>query len=164
VQRKETKNTGRGPYPTLTCRYANGTLLHLVESWQDVKRLYQAVPESARLAGNFGGVFVGEKGWVTSMTTGGQIEGGPEDVLLAMKLKAREVDGGQNNHHANWIECIRTRQRPSTDAELGHRAAALGHLTIIAYQLQRTLKWDPAKEEFPDDEAANRLMTRAKRI
>ena len=152
-----------GPYPTLTCRYANGTLLHLVENWQDVKRLYQAVPESARLAGNFGGVFVGERGWVTSMTTGGQIEGGPEDIFSAMKLRTREINKGQNNHHANWIECIRTRQRPSTDAELGHRAAALGHLTIIAYQLQRSLKWDPVREEFPNDEAANRLMTRAKR-
>ena len=80
-----------------------------------------------------------------------------------MKLETREPNREGNNHHANWLECIRTRQRPSTDAELGHRAAALGHLTIIAYQLQRSLKWDPVKEEFPDDEAANRLLTRAKR-
>jgi len=25
------------------------------------------------------------------------------------------------------------------------------------------LKWDPVKEEFPDDEAANRLLSRAMR-
>jgi len=31
-------------YPTLTCEYANGTCLHLVENWADIKRLYQAVP------------------------------------------------------------------------------------------------------------------------
>jgi len=152
-----------GPYPTLTCKYANGTLLHMVENWEDVKRLYQAVPDSARLAGNFGGVFVGEEGWVTSMTTGGQIEGGPEDIFAAMQLKTREVDMG-NNHHENWLECIRTRARPSTDAELGHRSASLGHLTIIAYQLQRSLKWDPVAEEFPGDDIANRLLKRTKRI
>ncbi len=152
-----------GPYPTLTCKYANGTLLHLVENWEDVKRLYQAVPESARLAGNFGGVFVGEEGWVTSMTTGGQIEGGPEDIFSAMQLKTREVDMG-NNHHENWLDCIRTRARTSTDAELGHRSASLGHLTIIAYELQRSLKWDPVAETFPGDETANRLLTRTKRV
>jgi predicted dehydrogenase len=151
-------------YPTLTCRYANGTLLHLVEDWEDVKRLYRAVPDTARLAGNFGGVFVGEKGWVTSMTTGGPIEGGPEDIFKAMKMERREIDRGENNHHENWFECIRTRQRPSTDAEIGHRSASLGHLTIIAYRLQRSLKWDPVKETFPGDEEANRLLTRAKRV
>jgi len=151
-------------YPTLTCRYANGTLLHLVEDWEDVKRLYQAVPATARLAGNFGGVFVGEEGWITSMTTGGPIEGGPKDIFKAMEMQSREVNRKENDHHANWLDCVRTRQRPSTDAKLGHSAAALGHLTIIAYRLQRSLKWDPVKETFPGDEQANRLLTRAKRV
>ncbi|MFC1761772.1 Gfo/Idh/MocA family protein [Planctomycetota bacterium] len=151
-------------YPTLTCRYANGTLLHLVEHWDDVKRLYQAVPDDARLAGNFGGLFVGEKGWVTSMTTGGPIEASSEAIFKAMKMEKREPDRGNNNHHDNWFECMRTRQRPSTDAELGHRAAALGHLTIIAYRLGRSLKWDPVKEEFSGDEEANRLLIRVKQV
>ena len=150
--------------PTLTCEYANGTCLHLVENWNDIKRLYKAVPDSARLAGNFGGVFVGEKGWLTSMTTGGPIEGGPEELFKAMKMENREVERGGNNHHDNWFACMRSRQRPSADAELGHRAASLGHLTIIAYRLGRSLKWDPVKEVFPDDEIANRLLTRTRRV
>ncbi len=153
-----------GLYPTLTCRYANGTLLHLVEDWKDVKGLYHAVPDTARLAGNFGGVFVGEKGWVTSMTTGGPIDGGPRHLLASLPVETRVPNREGNDHQANWLECIRTRRNPSTDAELGHRAASLGHLTIIAYQLQRSLKWDPVKEEFPDDEEANRLLARAKRV
>ncbi|TWU33230.1 Gfo/Idh/MocA family protein [Novipirellula artificiosorum] len=152
-----------GPYPTLTCRYANGTLLHLIEDWQDVKRLYQAVPDSARLAGNFGGVFVGEKGWITSMTTGGPIEGGPREMMEGLPVNQREPAREGNNHQANWLHCIRTRQRPSTDAELGHRAATLGHLTIVAYQLGRSLTWNPAAEKFPHDSAANRLLSRASR-
>ena len=150
-------------YPTLTCEYANGTCLHLVENWNDIKRLYKAVPDTARLAGNFGGVFVGEKGWLTSMTTGGPIEGGPDELFKAMKMDKREVQIGDNNHHDNWFACVRSRQRPSTDAELGHRAASLGHLTIIAYRLGRSLKWDPAREVFPGDEGANDLLKRPKR-
>ena len=154
---------GRGTYPTLTCRYANGTLLHLVDNWQMVKDVYKAVPATARLAGNFGGVFVGQRGWVTSMSTGGPVQGGPEELFEEMKLRTRQVNIGENNHHANWLECIRTRARPSCDEEIGHRAASLGHLIIIAHRLQRTLKWDPAKEQFLGDEAANRLCCRAMR-
>ncbi|MBN2505520.1 MAG: Gfo/Idh/MocA family oxidoreductase [Verrucomicrobia bacterium] len=152
-----------GAFPTLTCRYANGTLLHLVEHWGQVKELYHAVPADARLAGNFGGVFVGERGWVTSMSTGGDIEGGPAAVMEEMKLSGRQVNIGGNNHHANWFHCIRSRARPSCHEELGHRSAALGHLTILAYKLGRSLTWDPVKEQFPGDEQANRLRTRALR-
>jgi hypothetical protein len=152
-----------GTYPTLTCRYANGTLLHLVDNWEMVKNVYKAVPANARLAGNFGGVFVGERGWVTSMTTGGPIEGGPQEIFAEMKLTTREVNPGDNNHHANWFECIRTRRPTSCGEEIGHRGASLGHLTIIAYKLQRSLKWDPVKEEFPGDDAANRLLGRSMR-
>jgi len=154
---------GTGEFPTMTCRYANGTLLHLVDHWGMVKTLYKAVPATARLAGNFGGVFVGEKGWVTSMTTGGDIEGAPEGIFEQMKLKTRHVNPGENNHHANWFECIRTRQKPNCSEEIGHRGASLGHLTIIAYRLGRSLKWDPVKEQFLNDEAANRLLSRGMR-
>ncbi|MHC4170472.1 MAG: Gfo/Idh/MocA family protein, partial [Planctomycetota bacterium] len=152
-----------GEYPTLTCRYANGTLLHLVDNWAMVKNVYKAVPANARVAGNFGGLFVGEKGWVTSMSTGGQIEGGPESLFERMKLKTRQVNIGENDHHANWFDCIRTRRKPSCNEEIGHRSASLGHLTIIAHTLQRSLRWDPTAETFIGDEAANRLLMRSKR-
>lgn len=152
-----------GEFPTLTCRYANGTLLHHVEHWGIMRDVYKAVPADARVAGNFGGVFVGERGWVTTLTTGGPIEGGPEELFNALDLKTREVNTGDNNHHANWFECVRTRRAPSSDEEIGHRSASLGHLVTIAYQLGRSLKWDPVKEEFPGDDEANRLRSRAMR-
>jgi len=152
-----------GDYPTLTCKYANGTLLHMVDNWGMVKNVYKAVPATARLAGNFGGLFVGERGWVTSMTTGGPIEGGPDSLFEDMKLTTRQVNPGENNHHANWFDCIKTRRQPSCHEELGHRTASLGHLIIIAHKLERSLKWNPIKEEFIGDEAANRLLCRAMR-
>jgi hypothetical protein len=68
-----------------------------------------------------------------------------------------------NNHHDNWFECIRSRAQPSSHEEIGHRSASLGHLAIIAYRLGRSLKWDPVKEEFVGDDAANRLRSRALR-
>lgn len=152
-----------GEFPTLTCRYANGTLLHLVDHWGMAKDLYQAVPADARLAGNFGGVFVGERGWVTSMSAGGPVEAGPNSLLEEIELKTREVNIGANDHHANWLAGIRTRQAPSTDEEIGHRSASLGHLANIACWTGRSVKWDPVKEEFPGDDVANRMRWRAPR-
>jgi hypothetical protein len=150
-------------FPTMTCRYANGTLLHFVDHWGMVKDVYKALPPEARLAGNFGGIFIGERGWVTSMTTGGKIEGGPDSIFEEMKLRGRDALPGANNHHANWLECIRTRKQPSCDEEIGHRSASLGHLAMISYRLGRSLKWDPAKERFVNDEAADRLCSREAR-
>ncbi len=151
-----------GAFPTLTFRYANGTLLHHVDNWGMVKDVYKAVPATARLAGGFGGLFVGERGWLTSMSVGGPIEGGPASLFAEMKLQLRE-DDLSNNHHSNWFECLRTRARPSAHEEIGHRSASLGHLAIIAYRLGRSLKWDPVKEEFAGDEQANRLLSRSQR-
>jgi hypothetical protein len=152
-----------GHFATMTCRYASGTLLHFVDHWGMVKDVYKALPPETRLAGNFGGIFIGERGWVTSMTTGGRIEGGPDAIFEEMKLRGRDVHPGANNHHANWLECIRTRKQPSCDEEIGHRSASLGHLAMISYRLGRSLKWDPAKEQFINDEAANQLCRREAR-
>ena len=150
-------------FPTLTYRYANGTLLHLVEGWGQVKELYNAVPADATLDGNFGGVVVGERGWLTSMSTGSGITGGPDELMAEYHTPAHDVDLGGKDHHANWLECIKTREKPYSHEEIGHRAASLGHLTIIAYKLGRSLKWDPVREVFPEDEQANRLLRRARR-
>src|SRR5262245_27793099 len=92
-----------GQFPTFTCRYANGTLLHFVEHWETVAEAYHAVPPTARLKGLFGGLFIGERGWLTTMSGSGPIEGEPESLFDEMGLKRTpEVGIGSNTHHANW--------------------------------------------------------------
>jgi len=152
-----------GQFPTLTCRYANGVLLHHVDHWGQVKELYKAVPANARLEGLFGGLFVGERGWITSMSGSGPVEGGPEEILREAGLRTREVNIGANNHHANWFACIRSGGQPSSHEEIGHRSASLGHLVALSFALNRSLRWDPAKEVFIGDDEANRLLSRARR-
>lgn len=152
-----------GQFPTLTCRYANGVLLHHVDNWGQVKALYKAVPDNVRLEGLFGGLFVGERGWLTSMSGSGPVEGGPPEILREMRMTTREVNIGANNHHANWFECIHSRAQPSAHEEIGHRSASLGHVVALTYQLKRSLRWDPAKELFLGDDEANRLLSRARR-
>ena len=43
-------------------------------------------------------------------------------------------------------------------AEVGHRVTSLGHLGQIAIQLGQKLKWDPEKERFLDNDAANAFL------
>lgn len=146
-----------GQFPTLTCRYANGTLLHQVEDMQDVKRIYHAVPDSARMDGYLGGVFVGERGWI-SVQFSRKLEGGPESIFEQMKMKNRDTTASADKHHQNWFDCIKSRQKPSAHEEIGHRAASLGQLITASYKLGRSLQWDPAQEIFPGDDDANRLL------
>ncbi len=68
-----------------------------------------------------------------------------------------------NSHHQNWLDCIRSRNRPVADVEIGARSAQVCQLANIGYQLRHRLTWDPAREEFRDDAAANRLRSRENR-
>jgi predicted dehydrogenase len=66
-------------------------------------------------------------------------------------------------HLQNWLDCIRTRQLPNADVEIGHRSISVCHLANIARVLGRPLHWDPVREEFKGDEEANRYLDRPRR-
>jgi predicted dehydrogenase len=68
-------------------------------------------------------------------------------------------------HHQNWFECIKSRQRPIADVEIGARSVTVCHLVNLAYWHDTKLQWDPKKWEFTGDNAewANTLRTRPRR-
>ena len=70
---------------------------------------------------------------------------------------------GSGGIYGDFLHCVRTRERPFRDIEFAHRAASVCHLGNIAYYLERPLRWDPDKEEFPGDDEANRFLDRARR-
>jgi predicted dehydrogenase len=67
------------------------------------------------------------------------------------------------SHMQNWLDCIRTRRRPVADVEIGARSAQVCQLGNIGYWLRRTLRWNPEREEFVNDDEANRLRSRENR-
>ena len=86
--------------------------------------------------------------------------------LRTIDLKPAQVgDGtdGQTPHIANFLECLRTRAKPSCDIEDGHRSTNTCHLGNIAYKLGRKLSWDAETETFKNDPEANALLGRAYR-
>jgi len=70
---------------------------------------------------------------------------------------------GKGGIFGDFLHCVKTRERPFRDIEIGHRTVTVCHLGNIAYWLKRPLKWDPVKEEILGDPEAARWLDRPKR-
>lgn len=66
-------------------------------------------------------------------------------------------------HMQNWLDCLRTRELPVADVEIGHRSITVCHLVNLTRALGRPLRWDPAAEQFAGDDEANQLLDRPRR-
>jgi predicted dehydrogenase len=115
-----------------------------------------------RTGGGSGSVtFRGDEGEI--YVNRGQIRSHPQSILKSA-VKPGEIRLYRSpNHQKNFLECIRSRKTTVAPAEIGHRTMTICHMGNMALRLKRALRWDPAKEEFIDDEQANRLKYRAMR-
>jgi len=115
-----------------------------------------------------GAIFTGEHGKIeinrNKFTTN------PKDLIKELP-RQEDVDKWRDEvalwqaryHMQNWLDCIKTRQKPVADVEIGHRSISVCHLANIARELGRQLRWNPAKEQFVDDAEANCLVSRPRR-
>jgi myo-inositol 2-dehydrogenase / D-chiro-inositol 1-dehydrogenase len=58
----------------------------------------------------------------------------------------------------DFVEAVKGRKKFALNEENGHRSCNIVNMGLIALKLGRSLKFDPVKQEFIDDEAANRLI------
>lgn len=58
----------------------------------------------------------------------------------------------------NFLDCVKSRQTPLCPLEEGHRSTSFAHLANIAVKVKSRLEWDPVKERFTNNEAANQLL------
>ncbi len=61
-------------------------------------------------------------------------------------------------HEKNFLECLKSRQRPNADIEIGRLSTTLCHLGNIAHHLKRDIRFDPVTETFPGDKQANEML------
>ncbi|MEK6236508.1 MAG: Gfo/Idh/MocA family oxidoreductase [Planctomycetales bacterium] len=87
------------------------------------------------------------------------IEGTPGEKREAKPVPSYKGRG----IYGDFIECVKSREKPFRDIEFAVNSVCVSHLGIIAYTLQRSLVWDSEKQEFPGDEEANRFLDRARR-
>ncbi|HYC71058.1 MAG TPA: Gfo/Idh/MocA family oxidoreductase [Opitutaceae bacterium] len=128
-----------------THRYANGVTVERVDENQ---------PAMIEFIGTHGRVRCGRNAFLETEPGG----------LATRALRASDVHPYESDsHHDDFFHCVRTRQRPICDAEVGHRTATICHLNNIAAQLRRPVKWDPLREEIVGDDVAARLLDRPRR-
>lgn len=63
-------------------------------------------------------------------------------------------------HHRNFIDCIKTREKPTSDIEIGHISSALCHLGNVAYRAGHEIQYDAKSNRVIDDPRANELLGR----
>ncbi len=132
----------------------------LYETFTDFNVTYE-YPNGVRLIATTperGTKFEGTDGWIQVWRGG--IDAEPKD-LLRETLGTSDIHLFESpGHEQNWIDCMRSRERPLCDVEIGHRSISVAHLGNIAMRLGRKVHWDPVKEEFIGDEEANRWLMR----
>ncbi|MCP5519102.1 MAG: Gfo/Idh/MocA family oxidoreductase [Verrucomicrobiales bacterium] len=108
-----------------------------------------------------GAVFVGEKGTLTIDRA--KVVSDPEELAYEKTDDLPVQLYKSRNHQQNWLDCIKSREKPIADVEIGHRSATICHLGNIARWLGRKLEWDPINEVFVNDPEANELLDRPRR-
>lgn len=137
------------PTPTgCDCTYANGLKLVMRdEGWMGL--------------GTCSVRYEGEDGWLETGDSG-RIEFS-SGQLRAEQRQFPEVGTSAVSHVKNFLESVKTRKPAHSNAEVVAMSHIICHAAYIAWQLGRPLKFDPVKVEFPGDEEANRMRSRALR-
>ena len=92
--------------------------------------------------------------------------GGPvrEDVKPEPWVEARKEPGSSdeqfNLHARNFLDCIKSRERPIADIEGGHQSTTACHLANISLRVGRKIHWDADKEEILGDAGASAMLVR----
>jgi predicted dehydrogenase len=148
---KTTRPNIQCSHPAVFWRYANGVTLVMDE-------VFGKQPgKPAPTAPSFGGIVHGEKG--VAVIDRGRFTTDPPELAKTALQGVKD----QESHVENWLACIKSRQRPNADIEIGHRSATVCHLGNIARWTNRKLRWDPVQEQFLDDAEANSYLDRPRR-
>ena len=128
------------------CRYANG-----VEMVCDMDK------------SSVGARFEGTEGMI--QTGYGGLKANPESLKTAALGPDDKPLYRSDDHVGNFLESVRTRREPVAPVEVGHRSATICHLGTIAVRLgkKKILQWDPAREQFGNDDDANAMLSRPRR-
>ena len=105
--------------------------------------------------------FEGEDGWVEAGDSGKLVLSSPS--LLAGRDVA-EIGGYPATFHVrDFLDCVKTRGLTKGNAVAACNAHIACHAANIALALKRQVKYDHVKQEFLNDEQANRMRSEALR-
>jgi hypothetical protein len=104
--------------------------------------------------------FEGETGWVETADNGDIVASSP-DLLVG---KGAKIGGYPADFHVrDFLDCVKSRGQPRANAGVACQSHIACHAANIALFLRRKVNYDPQKNEFIDDDEANRLRSEALR-
>jgi len=72
---------------------------------------------------------------------------------------SRGTTSVQHPHHVrNFLDCVKTRERPRADIEVGHSATTACHLGNIALRVGEKILWDATTERITNSAKANGMV------
>ena len=108
-----------------------------------------------------GTAFEGTEGWIHVDRSG--INAHPKE-LLQTELGPNEIRLTESNNHArNLLDCVKSRAQTICPIDAAVQADIVCQISDIAIRLEQKLRWDPAKERFVNNDAANRRLVRSMR-
>lgn len=122
---------------------------------------HRALPRQAfaEFRGTEGALYVSDTGYEVLPERGGRYQ---DDREARMEPINQEFPEGYTQHvrdHVrNFLDCMKTRERPHADVEIGHRSTSMALLANIALATQSTVHWDPAREQILNNPDANQLL------
>jgi predicted dehydrogenase len=117
-------------------------------------------PGQPKLGSSWGATYIGDKDTlIVAQGDGGcntedkaksyQVPSGGKQVYLHPFPSADATA----RHRQNFLDCIKTGERPAVDVEIGVRVVTLGNLANLAYTLGRPLAFDFGRERFAGEGA-----------
>lgn len=87
-----------------------------------------------------GALFVDRGGW--------QVRPYEKDGKAAMEAVKKSGMTANGPHIRNFLDCVKSRQAPISDIEIGHRSTTVPMLANIALRTGEGIRWDADKEEI----------------
>ncbi len=107
-----------------------------------------------------GMAFYGTDGALYADRIGYEVYPEPKSTLERKQMNTTDAT---KLHTANFIDCVRSRNAPNAEVEIGHRSTTVAHLGNIAFKTGKKLHWNATTEEFIDDGEASKLLSREAR-
>ena len=144
----------------IICRYANGVQL-IFDFLKDP--FGNRDPHYITRLGTCPVRFEGDKGSVETGDSGEMVIT-PDSLAATIPASAERVRGLDVSAHArNFFDSVKTRKPTVCNSSVMRHSHVACHAAALAWILKRSLKLDPAKEEFIDDAEANGLRSRPER-
>ncbi len=110
------------------------------------------------LRGTQGTVYVNARSFEIVPERGGQFQ----DRKPRMKPMKGEAKGDNRNltalHARNFLDCMKSREKPNADVEIGHRSTSMSLLANISIATGLRLEWDAEKEQITNSSEANDML------